>query len=287
MSHRSALRSAALSGLLLTLVLPLLFILPGRALDLSGGLLKAVPVPAGKPPTLTGNDADWDLSGAEPFWIAYGTARKMNALAAVEYDADNLYLYVRVHLPDRPLQNTNGPSDPFWNGDMVEFRLASDPALSHPLPFANDRRIASSNRICHLSFWRNTTDGKDYVHIAYGGSLQAGQTLNPPGARLALTNRREGCLLEAVIPWTALNAPGGKNPFSPGQRMSALLDVHWEYNDMFTETAAIYDTQPGQLRLPRDGAMGPDRIQPRGSSSHPPRHDGRRPRRQRGRTGRR
>ncbi|MEI9999121.1 MAG: hypothetical protein WDO13_08085 [Verrucomicrobiota bacterium] len=137
----------------------------------------------------------------------------MNALAAVEYDADNLYLYVRVHLPDRPLQNTNGPSDPFWNGDMVEFRLASDPALSHPLPFANDRRIALLEPDLSSPPLAEHDRRKDYVHIAYGGSLQAGQTLNPPGARQALTNRREGCLLEAVIPWTALNAPGGKNPY--------------------------------------------------------------------------
>ncbi|HEY8966259.1 MAG TPA: hypothetical protein VIM58_07445, partial [Candidatus Methylacidiphilales bacterium] len=241
-----------------------------EAVDLSDGLLRAVPLPGGKAPSFKGQEADWDLSGAEPFWLSSQSARMMNASVALEYDEAALYLFVKLRLPGRKLVNENSPADPFWVGDMVEFRLCSDPALPHPLPVASDPSIADSKRICHLSLWKNTVDGKSYMNVAYGGMLKAGAVLNPPGARLVFTDVGDGSLLEARIPWAALNCPDGKNPFSPGGKMTALFGAHWKLNDRFTETVAVYDRNPGNFGFRQTGCWGQVLFSPAGRLA--PRH---------------
>ena len=241
------------------------------AIDLSGGLLYAVPPLDGKPPTLTGRASDWDLSVAEPFWIANQTATQMNAAVALEYDKANLYFFAKVHLPSgRKLQNENSPADPFWKGDMLELRLCSDPTIPYPLPAFADPRVADSNRICHISMWEDTVDGKTNCNIAYGGKLHAGNILNPPGIRLVFTETDGGYIAEAKIPWTALNVPDGVNPFAAGQRMAILFGAHWKFNDFFATGSAIYNANPGEFGFRNLQDWGQAEFSPKGNL--PPRH---------------
>ena len=108
-----------------------------RAFDLADGLIYAVPAPQGQP-ALDGSDKGWDLSGAEPVWMSNQLAKDLHGSVALNYDADNLYVYAKVSLPGRKLVNHNGPADPFWGGDCVELRLVSDPSL--PYPASNNRQ---------------------------------------------------------------------------------------------------------------------------------------------------
>ena len=131
---------------------------PARAVDLSNGLMVAVPAPNG-PPAMDGSDKGWDLSGAEPVWMSMQLAKQLNGSLALNYDADNLYLYAKVHLPDRKMMNHNDLTGPFWNGDMIEFRLCSDPSLAYPLSNQNPV-MHTSKQVCHISFWQDSNNSK-------------------------------------------------------------------------------------------------------------------------------
>src|ERR1700733_4858990 len=88
------------SFVLISLGAALMFSPPARAVDLSNGLMIAVPAPNG-PPAMDGSDKGWDLSGAEPVWMSMQLAKQLNGSLALNYDANNLYLYAKIHLPDR------------------------------------------------------------------------------------------------------------------------------------------------------------------------------------------
>jgi len=81
-----------------------------QAIDLSNGLMYAVPAPNG-PPAFDGTDKGWDLSAAEPAWMSAQMAKELHAKLAVNYDADNLYIYVKATLPGRKLTSPGGPAD--------------------------------------------------------------------------------------------------------------------------------------------------------------------------------
>jgi hypothetical protein len=131
------------------------------AMDLTNGSMMAVPVPGGKAPTIDGDLKEWDLSASEPIWVAPETARQFHATVALMQDADALYIGARVSLPGRPLNNPNTPADAFWNGDVLEFHLAANPAL--PSPLTGDATVKASNRIAHLTMWKNTETEQDYL----------------------------------------------------------------------------------------------------------------------------
>lgn len=213
-----------------------------RGLDLTNGLMMAVPTPNG-PPALDGTDTGWDLSDTEPMWIAPQTAKLMHARMALNYDANNLYVYARISLEGPKLKNENGPADEFWAGDLLELRLSSDPAMPFPLD-PGAPTVKGSNRICHMSFWKDTLNGKVYFGIAYGGMHggSRGKAFNPPGSKVTITEKPGEYVVEAQIPWSALNVPGGKNPFGPGSRMTAIWGVHWGFDN---QIAALYSRNPG------------------------------------------
>ena len=161
--------------------------IPARAFDLSDGLMIAVPAPKG-PPAMDGTDAGWDLSGAEQLWMSNQLAKELHGTVALNYDDDNLYVYAKVSLPGRKLLNHNGPADPFWSGDCMELRLCSDPSLPYPAS-NNNPAMHNSKQVCHIEFWKNTNDGKDFINIQYGGMHGGGQgkVFNPPGSRIVIT----------------------------------------------------------------------------------------------------
>ena len=237
----------------------------GLAIDLTGGLMMAVPAPGGHAPAINGNLDGWDLSGAEPIWATNQTAEIMHGSVAVEYDETALYLAADVTLPNRPLLNVNGPADPFWAGDMVELRVGSDPSL--PFPLVVSPAVAASDRVCHLSFWKNTNTGKCYLNMAYGAHFDKGHLLNPPGSEVVFVERTGGAIMEARIPWAALNVPGGKNPFSGGQRMTATISVHWGFD---YQIPMLYIRNPGSFAFQHPDTWGQLEFSPEGSLK--PRH---------------
>lgn len=85
-----------------------------RALDLTGGVMEAVPTKNNQPPFIDGDLKDWDLSREEPIWVAPQTARDYHATVALNYDNDALYVGARVSLPNRGIVNPNNPVDAFW-----------------------------------------------------------------------------------------------------------------------------------------------------------------------------
>jgi hypothetical protein len=182
--------------------------LSAQATDLSNGLMLAVPAPKG-PPALDGSDVGWDLSGAEPVWMSTQLARQLHASLALNYDADALYVYARVSLPDRKVANPNGPTEQFWSGNCIELRVCSDPARTAPLNMQNpaDR----TNRVCHITFWKDSRSGTGHINILYGGLHGGGlgKVADPAGSKTAVTEGENQYLLQARLPWSALNVPGG------------------------------------------------------------------------------
>ncbi len=253
------------------------------ALDLTSGLMMALPLPGGRPPVIDGKLDDWDLSAQEPMWITPETADRFNAGTAIMYDSQALYFSAVVSLPDRPLVNANNPVDPFWNGDMLELRLVSDPAIDWPVN-AEAANVRASRSIVHCSLWQNSATGKNYIHMAYGARLNQGKAVNPEGSQVALTqNANRQYILESRIPWSALNVPDGKNPFGVGRRMTAVMAVHWGGE---TQVTALYRVNPGSFAFKRPECWGQVEFSKTGKidarhatmesaiESQRPRHDG-------------
>jgi hypothetical protein len=227
--------------------------LPARAMDLSGGLMAAVPVPGGKAPAIDGDLSDWDLSRAEPVWVAEQTIRQLNAEWALMYDRDALYIGARASLPGRPLRNSASPVEQFWQGDLLQMRLGADPGLPYPLDAERDK---GSERVAHLSLWKNTETGQDFLHVNRGTQFDRGHEANPAGSSIKITTHGSShYVVEARLPWAALRAPGGLNPFRPGQKAAVVLEALWVGGDQ-SRTSAVYRENPGTFAFSRPAAWG-------------------------------
>lgn len=231
----------------------------------------AVPAPKG-PPALDGSDTGWDLSGAEPVWMSNQMARQMHAKLALNYDADNLYVYARISLPNRKMTTGGGPADVYWNGDLLEMHLASDPALRPPLTMQNQAQLTSP-RICHLMFWKNTMDGTDHINIMSRGIYSTPgrvSLFDVPGCKTSVTQGDNEYVIQAQIPWLALNVPDGKNPFTPGSRMTAIFNLHWKSSTWFCSVPAVYVSNPGDFSFRNWQTWGQVEFSPTGNLK--PRH---------------
>jgi hypothetical protein len=236
-----------------------------QAFDLANGLMYAVPSPNGTPAT-DGSDNGWDLSAAEPIWQSNQLAKELHGTLALNYDENNLYVYAKIHLANDKMYNNNGPAGPFWVGDEVELRLCSDPSLGYPLSNANPVDH-TSKQVCHISFWKDTKDDKDYIHIAYGGMHGGGQgeAYNPPGSKIVFTQLDHEYVMQVVLPWSALNVPDGKNPFKPGSRMTAIFGLHWHVGTWFYAVNAVYSTSPGDFAFMQWQDWGQVEFSPTGN----------------------
>ncbi len=204
----------------------LLCAVTARAVELTNGVMNAIPTPGGHAPVIDGDLQDWDLSGAEQGWLTSQTAHAQNGSMALMYDDESLYLGAHIALPNRGILNPNNPTDGFWWGDEVEFRLAADPTLPAPLDPGNPA-TAASTRVVHITCWKNSDTNKDYMNLTYGVKLNKGNVVNPPGSQVAVKQYVNYYILEARIPWSALNVPDGKNPFKPGEKMTAIWGIRW------------------------------------------------------------
>jgi len=234
------------------------------AMDLTNGVMSAVPVKGGQAPTIDGDLKDFDLSATEPMWISPQTIGTLRANVALMYDEDALYLGAQVSLPNRPLRNPNNPTDAFWNGDVLELRLAADPSLPAPL-----NGQVNSDRVAHLTMWKNSDTGADFLNITYGVNLEKGSKVNPAGSQIVIkTHGEEYYTIEARMPWSAFNVPGGKNPFAAGQKMTAVLSPHWGGE---TQVAALYRSNPGMFAFMQPQTWGQVEFSPTGNLK--PRHE--------------
>ncbi|HEY3330447.1 MAG TPA: sugar-binding protein [Capsulimonadaceae bacterium] len=250
--------AALLGGVLLAATLP------AYAVDQTGGVMYALPVSSGHAPAIDGNLSDWDLSAAEEGWLSAQSASKMHAKVALAYDAEALYVAAKVKIPSDHIVNNNSPVDPYWNGDVIELRVCTDPSMPYPLPANGNTSLAGDNRICHLTFWKNTNTGKDYLNIQYGSKLNKGLILNAPGSSMAIKPENGGYVLEARVPWSALNVPDGKNPFAPGTRMTAIWGIHWVSANWFVNANILYRQDPGDFAFMQDSAWGQVEFSPHG-----------------------
>ena len=225
---------------------------PTFAVDLSKGLMAAVPV-KNQPPTIDGDLSDWDLSRAEPMWVSEQVAAQLNAEWALMYDDEALYIGVRASLPNRALQNPNSPQDSFWQGDLLQMRLGVDPQLAYPL--SNDRDV-KNERIVHLSLWKNTESGQDYLHLNRGIKFDLGQDFNPPGSAIKIVAHGDtSYTAEARVPWAALRVPGGKNPFKAGDKAAIVVEALWVGGDQ-ARVAAVYRENPGTFAFMQTQTWG-------------------------------
>ncbi len=249
----------------------LLLALPARGDNLAQGVAYAVPVPEGRPPLVDGNLADWDLSGAEPCWIGLETLERQHAVIAYQYDDQALYVGATVALPGRAIHNPNRPIDRFWHGDLLQLRLVSDPALPFPLPPRTDPRLASNRRVLSINLWKNTATDEDIVQIQYGAKLDLGSVVDPEGSAIKIRAIEQGYVLEAAIPWTALAVPDGRNPFKPGEEMTAVMEVLWGGGDQ-GRTSMHFHKDPGTFAFMNISTWGRIRFSPVGGLSA--RHEG-------------
>jgi hypothetical protein len=210
--------------------------------DLTGGMMYAVPTPAGRAPVIDGRLDDWDLSAAEPMWLNPELADLYSARVAIMYDRDALYLGGAVQLPERGIQNPHGPNEAFWNGDVIQIRIIADPAEPWP---AGSPTLGSNRRAATVNIWNNTLTGEDWVKMQYGPKCELGDATMPEGTEVAIVPGAGEYVFEARVPWSALNVPGGRNPFAPGQRMTGIVEVLWD-NDTY-RIAAVYREAPGNF----------------------------------------
>ena len=223
------------------------------AVDFCNGVMTAVPVKDGKPPVIDGNLEDWDLSAQEPVYISTQTIDTMNAEWAVMYDNDALYLSAKVTMPGRAIYNPYNPQDGFWWGDILQVRMASDPALAYPLDRSRDKE---SKRVLHLSFWQNHLTGKSFVNINRGTNLKNGETTMPPGAEVCIKDSKStGYVLEARLPWSVLDVPDGKNPFKAGDGTAFTAETLWIGGDK-SRTILCYRRNPGVFAFHSPDAWG-------------------------------
>ena len=222
-------------------------------MDLTGGTVTAVPVKNGTAPTIDGDLSDWDLSAQEPVYISAQTADKLNAEWAVMYDKDELYLSARVSLPNRAYHNPANIQDGFWWGDCLQVRMTSDPTLKNPLDV---NREANNNRVVTLGFWKNSETGEDFINVSSGTKLNLGSTFNPEGSKIVIkANGTSGYVMEARIPWAALNVPGGVNPFKAGESGSFYAETIWIGGDP-ARVAMCYTKNVGTFGFHHPEAWG-------------------------------
>jgi len=243
--------------LLVFIAASLVGIASAHAVDLSQGLMYATPAPKG-PPALDGTDTGWDLSGAEPVWMSNQLAKQMHASLAMNYDDANLYVYARISLPNRKMYCPGGPADTYWGGDLLEMHLSSDPEMRPPLSMQNPKQLTSP-RICGIMIWKNTLDGVNHVNIMSRGIYNTPgrvSLFDPPGCKLGVTEGHNEYVIQAALPWAALNVPDGKNPFAPGSRMTAIFNLHWRSSTWFYSVPAVYASNPGDFSFRNWGTWG-------------------------------
>lgn len=215
--------------------------------DGTGGEMLALPVPEGKTVTIDGKLDDWDLSAREWFTISEVIADRFSGEVAVMYDDGALYISGEILTSGGPLMNTNKPGERPWLGHDIEFRCVIDPSLPYPLTLANSDTGNPANhpgKVKTITLWQETVSQTPNIVITDGPPY--GKTLtNPEGPQVVFKEYQnpDRYIMEARIPWKTLGVlPNGKNPFKPGDAMTAHWTVIWPQGT--TQRASFLETAP-------------------------------------------
>lgn len=225
-----------------------------RAVDFSEGRLLVLPVAEGKAPVIDGDASDWNLVAQEPAYLDGATVKDMHTQWAFMADDEALYVLVESSLPaGRAYNNANDPHERFWRGDVLQLRMTSDPVLQHPL---NRQRDAESERVFHISMWKNSETEEEFIHLARGTMFDLGSDVNPPGSAIKVVEKDGGYVLEARIPWDALGTPDGKNPFGPDRPGIGVAETIWWPGSDATRTKLGFASDAGVFSFNRPQTWG-------------------------------
>lgn len=206
------------------------------AFDEMGSEMAAAPVPKGTTVKIDGDLSDWDLSGQEWVAVSEEVADRFNAKVAVMYDDDALYVSVDASTGGGPLRNQNNPAERPWQGHDIEFRFVADSTAPYPLTVSEQENKDPTLKPClkhaaTVTAWLETVTKTPYVTVVQGppyvekmnecvgkgGAVAAFKESAPPGRYV----------MEMRIPWKSANVESGKNPFKPGDKMTAFWTVIW------------------------------------------------------------
>jgi len=235
------------------------------------GTASAVPVKDGRPPVIDGSLDDWDLSGGVSVWIADELADRQHCCVSFMYDDDNFYVAARMALMDHELRNDCRPLDKYWFGDNIRLHYCTDRSMPFPLPNKFDEKggpaplYARNRKVGSVTLWRDTRHGDDWMLVLPGANFDCGTVTNPAGSAVKVVGKDRHAVIEARVPWRALGVEDGKNPFAPGEMMTAELDVHWYPGTDGYSAAAIYRVDPGTFAFRRLENWGRIRFEPRGN----------------------
>ncbi|MFZ2657480.1 MAG: hypothetical protein WAX69_21270 [Victivallales bacterium] len=209
-----------------------------QAVDEMGSEMTAVPVPHGKQVVIDGDLSGWDLSGQE--WVAVSdtNADRFNAKVAVMYDEDALYVSVDSSTGGRAMSNTNKPNERPWQGHDVEFRFVADPSAPYPLAVSEAENKDPSlkpylKHVATVTAWLETITKTPYITVVQGppykGELKMEQCVGKDGTLVVFKESSPPgrYVMEARIPWKSANVETGKNPFKPGDKMTAFWTIIW------------------------------------------------------------
>ncbi|MFW5857938.1 MAG: FlgD immunoglobulin-like domain containing protein, partial [Planctomycetota bacterium] len=245
MGNRRTIRLRLVPGI--WALLATLWLLTGgaaRALDATDGEMVAVPAPEGATVVLDGKLDDWDLSGKEWFTISEVIADRFSGDVAVMYDDEALYICGEILTSGGPLVNTNKPGERPWLGHDVEFRFVVDPDLPYPLKLASRDKTDPRNhpgKIKTVTLWQETVSQTPNLTIA-DGPPYGNKLVNPDGAEVVFKEYKDPdrYIMEARLTWKVLGIEDGKNPFEPGEAMTAHWTVIWPQGT--TQRAAFLET---------------------------------------------
>jgi hypothetical protein len=170
--------------------------------------------PAPGPVAIDGDLKEWDLSRALPINPPDSFTDRCNALIALMYDAEALYVAGDIADPF-PMINAlafDGDMRKSWDADAVQIHL---------------RVIADGTNadINDIRLWYSTKDRRAGCCVILGINEKKAR-LNPPGVQGAYRLRADGkgYSFEYRIPWAALNSARAPRR---GEKLTACIQCHW------------------------------------------------------------
>jgi hypothetical protein len=93
--------------------------------------------------------------------------------------------------------------------------------------------------------------------------LDCPASTNPEGTAVKTAFSDGRFTLECCVSWAALGVPNGQCPFSPGERMPAVVDVKWYPGSDGHYTPAVYRQDPGAFAFMHIEKWGRMEFQPK------------------------
>ncbi|MEI7673491.1 MAG: FlgD immunoglobulin-like domain containing protein, partial [Deltaproteobacteria bacterium] len=166
------------------------------------------------------------------------SAEQFNGKVAVMYDDDALYISVDSSTGGGAMSNLNKPNERPWVGHDVEFRFVANPSAPYPLVVSKEDAENPSlkpylKNAATVTAWLETITKTPYITVVngppYKDGLKMEQCVGKDGTLVVFKESSPigRYVMEARIPWKAANVETGKNPFRPGDKMTAFWTIIW------------------------------------------------------------